>query len=88
MPSYTASWRVRRMDEDSWQPTGEVTGIDSIAVARSTNDGNSPLLESGDMDITGQVEEGYYRIEMLPSTGPGYPCSNLAIRPGWSGMVT
>lgn len=64
-----ASWRVRRIDPVLWLPTEEIAGIRSASVKRSTNDGSSPLLESGELEITGLLDEGYYRIEELASTG-------------------
>lgn len=64
-----SNWRVRRIDADLWLPTEEIAGIRSASVKRATNDRSTPLLESGDMDITGLLDEGYYRIELLDDSG-------------------
>lgn len=63
---YASMWRVRRIDPDTWTPVGVLDGVDSVTVQRAVNDGSSPLLESGSMEVSGDVEEGYYRIEMAP----------------------
>lgn len=63
------SWRVRRIDPELWLPTEEVHGIRSASIKRSTNDSSSPLLESGELKVSGEIEEGYYRIEELASSG-------------------
>ena len=66
---YAATWLVRRIDPETWVPVGVLDGVDSVTVQRSVNDGSSPLLESGSMEVSGEIEEGYYRIEMRPSVG-------------------
>lgn len=64
-----SSWRIRKIDADLWLPCEEITGVRSVSVKRSTNDGSSPLIESGDMSITGIIDEGYYRVEELGDSG-------------------
>ena len=66
---YASTWVVRRIDPDTWTPIGVLDGVDSVTVQRAVNDSSSPLLESGSMEVSGDVEEGYYRIEMRPSLG-------------------
>lgn len=61
--SYSAVWRVFRVDELTWQDAELIGGIDSIQVTRSCS-GNAPMLESGTMTLTGDFERGYYRIVM------------------------
>lgn len=64
-----SSWRVRRINENLWLPTEEVSGIRSASIKRSTNSGSSPLLESGELSLSGTLTEGYYRIEALSAAG-------------------
>ena len=61
--SYSAIWRVFRVDEFTWQDAELIGGIDSIQITRSCS-GNAPMLESGNMTVTGGFERGYYRIVM------------------------
>ena len=76
-----ASWRVRRVDPELWLPVEEIMGIRSASVKRATNDNNSPLLESGEMDLTGALEEGYYRIEELSASGDLIEVATLLFTP-------
>ena len=78
---YAATWLVRRIDPDTWTPVGLLDGVDSVTVQRSTNDGSSPLLESGSMEVSGEIEEGYYRIEMRPSVGEAVKVATLLFAP-------
>lgn len=66
MPSrgYTAFFRVCKVDQDTWLPGGVVSGVKSASVMSSVND-NTPLLQSGSIETTGVIDEGYYRIEMV-----------------------
>ena len=61
--SYSAIWRVFRVDEYTWQDAQLIGGIDSIQITRSCS-GDAPMLESGSMTLTGDFERGYYRIVM------------------------
>lgn len=63
---YTAGWRVRRVDPSTWLPGEELHGVDGASVSRSTGD-ESPLMESGELSLSGELEEGWYRIEALVS---------------------
>ena len=56
-------WRVRRIDEATWLPADVVDGVESVSIRRSTGK-DAPLLESASLDVTGLLDEGYYRVEM------------------------
>lgn len=64
-----SSWRVRRIDPDMWLPIEEVHHVRSASIKRSINDGSCPLLESGEITLSDTIDEGYYRIELLRSSG-------------------
>lgn len=64
--SYTATWRVFRVNRKTWADAEQVSGIDSISVTR-TADG--ALLESGEFDVTGDLVPDYYRIVMTAEQG-------------------
>ena len=59
--SYSATWRVFRVNRKTWADGEQVTGIDSVNITR-TADGS--LLESGGLEATGVFEPDYYRIVM------------------------
>ena len=64
--SYSATWRVFRVNRKTWAD-GEMLGkVASINVTR-TADGS--LLESGGLEVTGQFESDYYRIAMTAEQG-------------------
>lgn len=65
---YTTSWRVRRVDPATWLPGEELDGVSSLTVKNEVGS-NAPLLQSGEMSVTGLVEEGWYRIEALSTQG-------------------
>lgn len=64
--SYTSTWRVFRVNRQTWADGTEITGVDSASVSR-TADGN--LLESGSLEVSGQFETDYYRIVMTAEQG-------------------
>lgn len=64
--SYSASWRVFRVNRDTWQDAEQVTNVDSASITR-TADGS--LLESGSFEITGDFTPDYYRIVMTAVQG-------------------
>lgn len=66
MPSrgYSATFRVRRVNQATWLPGKVLEGVKSATVRSSTND-STPLLQSGSLETTGIIDEGYYRIEMV-----------------------
>jgi len=90
-----SSWRVRRINPELWLPTEEVPGIRSASIKRSTND-DTPLLESGELEVSGEIEEGYYRIEELASSGELIEIATLLFVPddaewshgGWGGNAS
>ena len=57
--SYTSTWRVFRVNKDTWADGQEVGNVDAVSVER-TADGE--LLESGSMEVTDSFEPGYYRV--------------------------
>lgn len=64
--SYSASWRVFRVNRDTWADGEKIDNVDTVQITR-TADGN--LLESGSLDITGDFEPDYYRIVMTAEQG-------------------
>lgn len=84
MPSYASRWRVRRIDADTWLPSGEIGGMRSVTVRKSANYDSTPLMESGDVESTGRLAEGYHRIEMLSSTGELAEVATLLLVPDGS----
>lgn len=69
---YTASWRVMRLDEDTWQGVSQLPGAVSVTISRDCTD-SVPLLESAsvEVDLDAAFEEGWYRIEALCSQDGG-----------------
>lgn len=59
--SYSASWRVFRVNRQTWADAEQITDVDTIRITK-TADGD--LLESGDMDTSGELANDYYRIVM------------------------
>lgn len=59
--SYTATWRVFRVNRNTWADAEQITNVDSVSLSR-TADGN--LLESGSLSVTGDFDSDYYRIVM------------------------
>lgn len=66
--SYSSDWRIYRVNRDTWADAEKVAGIDSVSVIR-TADG--AMLESGKMNITGDLAPDYYRIVMTADQGGG-----------------
>lgn len=64
--SYSAIWRVFRVNRDTWADAEQVTNVDSASITR-TADGQ--LLESGGFEVTGDFEPDYYRIVMTAVQG-------------------
>lgn len=64
--SYSSTWRVFRVNQDTWADAQALAGVDSVSVTR-TADGS--LLESGSIDLTGDIDPGYYRIVMTADQG-------------------
>ena len=57
--SYTAHWRVFKVNLDTWQDGEQIGKVDAASIER-TSDGR--LLESGRMQTASPIEDGYYRI--------------------------
>lgn len=66
--SYSSTWRVFKVNKDTWADGEALAGVDSVSVTR-TADGS--LLESGSIELTGDIEPGYYRVVMTADQG-GY----------------
>jgi len=64
---YSATWRVCRVDAGTWEPCGELGGIESITVERDGSD-ESPMLESAvvtaTMPASEPFEPGWFRVYM------------------------
>lgn len=91
----SAAWRVREIDRETWLPFREVACVESARVKRAMGK-DAPLMESGEMTVTGEVTEGYYRIEMLRASGRLSNIATLLFTPDgsefdhgvWGGTVT
>lgn len=64
--SYSASWRIFRVDPDTWADAGEVAGIDSVSVDLT----DSGEMVSGTLEATaGAVDPGYMKVVMTATQG-------------------
>lgn len=59
--SYTATWRVFRVNRRTWADGSTLPKVDSVNVSRTAN---GSLLESGSMTVSNEFESDYYRIVM------------------------
>lgn len=66
--SYSAKWRVFRVNPDTWADGELIKQVDTVSVSR---DVTSVLLESGTMEVTGELEQAYYRIVMTAEQDSG-----------------
>ena len=64
--SYSATWRVFRVNRKTWADGEQITNVDTANISR-TADGE--LLESGGLNATGEFEPDYYRIVMTAEQG-------------------
>lgn len=64
--SYTASWRVCKVNRQTWADAEELKGVDAVSITR-TADGN--LLESGSIELSGEIKQDYYRVIMTAEQG-------------------
>lgn len=64
--SYSASWRVFRVNRQTWADGEMLNDVDAVSVSK-TADGK--LLESGSMEISGTFQPDYYRIVMTAEQG-------------------
>lgn len=66
LQSYSASWRIFRVNRDTWADAERVSGVVSVSVLK-TADGD--LIESGSMEVIGDFQPDYYRIVMNAEQG-------------------
>ena len=59
--SYTATWRIFRVNRNTWADREQLQDVDSVSITRTAN---GSLLESGSLTVTGEFEPDYYRIVM------------------------
>ena len=59
--SYSATWRIFRVNRNTWADAAKLADVDEVSIAR-TADGE--LLESGSLKLSGDFEPDYYRIVM------------------------
>ncbi len=64
--SYTSTWRVFKVNRNTWADGEMLSGVDSASISR-TADGR--VLESGSLEVSGQFESDYYRIVMTAEQG-------------------
>lgn len=64
--SYSAKWRVCKVNRQTWADGETVRNIESVSVTRTAN---GDLLESGSMEVTGPFENDYYRLIMIAEQG-------------------
>lgn len=64
--SYSATWRVFRVNRQTWAD-GEL--IDNVDEATVTRTAGGEMLESGSLDVTGDFTTDYYRIVMTAEQG-------------------
>lgn len=64
--SYSASWRVFKVNRDTWADGEQIMNVDAASISR-TADGK--LLESGGFTVTGDFQPDYYRIIMTAVQG-------------------
>ena len=64
--SYKATWRVYKVNRDTWADATILQKVDSLSITKTT-DGS--LLESGGIELTGDFESGYYRVVMAAEQG-------------------
>ncbi|MBQ9005958.1 MAG: hypothetical protein IJ092_06260 [Atopobiaceae bacterium] len=79
--AYTSSWRVMRVNPDTWEDADELTGIRSVSIRRDSTE-DAPLLETADVVAEKQadwdLEEGWYRVELLAEQGAEFERVALA----------
>lgn len=64
--SYTATWRVFKVNRLTWADGEMLSNVDSVSVSR-TADGS--MIESGSMELTGGFQSDYYRVVMTAEQG-------------------
>lgn len=81
---YSASWRVFRVNPETWADADELNGVTEISVergiersveqgAKRTADDSSKVIEKGSMSVDlvpgNTIDEGYYRFVMVARQG-------------------
>ena len=64
----------------TWLPAAPVACVESASVRDSTGS-DAPLMQSGELNVTGYVPVGYYRVEMLGSDGMLVDVATLLFEP-------
>lgn len=64
--SYSATWRVYRVNRDTWADDSMLSDVDNVSITK-TADGK--LLESGNIETSGDFTSDYYRIVMIAEQG-------------------
>lgn len=64
--SYSASWRIFRVNRQTWADAAQISDVDEVSISR-TADGS--LLESGTLKTSGDFTPDYYRIVMTAVQG-------------------
>ncbi len=64
--SYSATWRIFRVNRNTWADATKLADVDEVSISR-TADGE--LLESGSLKLSGDFEPDYYRIVMTAVQG-------------------
>jgi len=59
--NYSSTWRVFKVNRDTWADGEIIEKVDSVSISR---DANSIMLESGSMEVSGDLAQDYYRIVM------------------------
>lgn len=73
--SYSATWRVYRVNRDTWADREQIRNVDLVRVTRTAK---GKLIESGSIELTGDFEPDYYRIVMTAEQGGEVERVNVA----------
>lgn len=65
---YVASWRLYRMNARTWAEQGEAGRVLTMSVKRSCTE-DVPLIESADITVDGDFEDGWYKVVMVAEQG-------------------
>lgn len=65
---YSCTWRLYRVNPDTWADAELVPGFRSASVERDVT-GDAPLVDAGSIELDGSVPDGYYRIAMTATQG-------------------
>ena len=78
---YSATWRLYRVDEDTWADSDEYEAPVSASVTRS-GEGDAPEIDSGTLafasDPAQAFEQGYYRLAMIAAQDGGHERVDIA----------